>query len=144
MVCGACAARINARACSSVLIAELAQIVPRVDARRVAVAPLDLHGVATHLVHPLRLHVGLHLLVANDALSAPLLHALRAGTACAQPSRRKLRFSPIVPADEQVPLRIEGEIGGLGLRGLWLELVEEAHAGLVTRSAGMQRAMLRS
>src|SRR4051812_33864837 len=165
MVCGECAARISASACSRAALLviqcsaavrlrpavgravglppELAQVVPGVDAGGVPVAPLDLHRIAAHLVHALGPDLRLHLLVAHHALAAPLLDALRAGTARAQPSGRELRLPPVVPTDEQVALRIEGEVGWLGLRRLRLELVEEAHGGLVTRS-GMQRAMLRS
>ena len=78
------------------------------------------HGVAADLVHPLRLHALAHLRVARHALAAPLLDALRAGAAGAQPAGRELRFLPVVPAHEEVPLVVEGQIGGPDRRFLGL------------------------
>src|SRR5437870_5068722 len=108
-----------------------------------AVAPLDLDGIAADLVHPLRLHVGLHLALAHHPLAAPLLDALRARTARAQPARRELRLLAVVPAHQQRALVVEGQVAGLGLRRLRLDLVEQAHADVVARSA-MQRSVFRS
>src|SRR5712671_2281157 len=126
MVC-ACAARISASACSRLLIADLQQVVPGVDPGRVPVRPLHLHRVPPHLVHPPRLHVGLHLGLAHHPAAAPLLDALGARTLRPQPPGRELRLPPVVPADEQVALVVEGQGGRLGLRLLRLDLVEQAH-----------------
>src|SRR5438445_263798 len=104
------------------------QVVPGVDPGGVAIAPLDLHRIAAHLVHALRLHVLLHLLFPHHALAAPLLHALRARASRAQPARRELRVPAVVPADEQVAVGVERQIGGLRLRRLRFDLVEQAHA----------------
>src|SRR2546427_755388 len=111
-------------ACSRLLIAQLEQVIPGEDAGGVPVGPLDLHRVAPHLVHALRLHVCLHLRLAHRAPAAPFLDAPGAGAVRAQPPGRELRLPPVVPADEQVALAVEGQVRGLGLRLFWLELVE--------------------
>src|SRR5919204_4364140 len=99
------------RSCSGVLLAELQQVLPRIDPRGVPIAPLNLHRIPPDLMHPLRPHILLHLLLAHDAPPAPLLHALRARTPRPQPPRRKLRLPPVVPSDEQVALVVERQIG---------------------------------
>src|SRR5438477_352937 len=113
---------------STLFFPQLQQVVPGVDPGGVAIAPLDLHRIAAHLVHALRLHVLLHLLFPHHALAAPLLHALRARASRAQPARRELRVPAVVPADEQVAVGVERQIGGLRLRRLRFDLVEQAHA----------------
>src|SRR5260370_6564823 len=73
--------RSGQRKSSSAFGAQLEQIIPGVDAGGWAVVPVVLHRVAADLVHPARLHVLFHLRIADDALAAPLLDALRAGAA---------------------------------------------------------------
>src|SRR6267143_3535672 len=117
-------AAISASACSRLLIAQLEQVIPRVDAGRVTVGPLDLHRVAPHLIHALCPHAVLHLRLAHRAPAAPFLDAPGAGAVRAQPPGRELRLPPVVPANEQVALAVEGQVRGLGLWLPWLELVE--------------------
>src|SRR5207237_7292418 len=65
--------------------AQLQQVIPRIDPGGVAIAPLDLHRIASHLGHALRLHLLLHLLIPHHPPPAPLLDALRARASRAQP-----------------------------------------------------------
>src|SRR4051812_47365265 len=102
------AARISASACSRLLISDLEQVVPGVDAGGVAVGPLDLDRIPADLVHAPRLHVLLHLPLAHHAAAAPFLDAFGARAAGAQPPGRELRLAPIVPADEQVGVVVQG------------------------------------
>src|SRR5438105_9606059 len=116
------------QAVSGLLFAQLQQVLPRVDPRRVPIAPLDLHRISPDLVHPLRPDLALDLRLPHHAPPAPLLHALRARASRAQPARRELRVPAVVPADEQVAVGVERQIGGLRLRRLRFDLVEQAHA----------------
>src|SRR4051812_36816618 len=130
------------------LVADLQEIIPGVDPGGVAVAPLHLHRVAAHLVHPLRLHAVLHLRLADDAAAAPLLDALRAGAACAEPLGREPGFAPVVPADEQVAVGVERQVGRFRLRLSRLQVIEESHASvlahLVCSGDARARGVLRS
>src|SRR5438270_13075060 len=78
---------------------ELVQVVPRVNPRGVPVGPVDSHGVIADLFHAAGLHVRLDLLVADDALAAPLLDTFRARAAGAQPARLEARVLSVIPAD---------------------------------------------
>src|SRR3989475_4214254 len=87
-------------AVSTLLFAQLQQVIPGVDSGRVPVGPLRLHRVPPDLVHPLRSELALDLRLPHHAPAAPLLHALRARASRAQPARRELRVPAVVPADE--------------------------------------------
>src|SRR5712691_7136150 len=107
--------------------AQLEQVVPGVDAGGVAVAPLDLDGVAADRLHPARAHALCDLAFAHHPPAAPFLDALGARAARAEPPGRELRLLAVVPAHEEIAVVVEGEIAGLGLRRVRLELVEESH-----------------
>src|SRR3954469_2908904 len=94
-----CAARISASACSRLLISDLEQVVPGVDAGGVAVGPLDLDRVAADLVAAPWVYALPPLPLAHHAAAAPFLDAFGARAAGAQPPGRELRLAPIVPAD---------------------------------------------
>src|SRR5258705_343312 len=126
-----CAARISASACSRLLIADLEQVLPGVDPGRVTVGPLHLHRVPPHLVHAPRLHVALHLPLAHHALAAPLLYALRAAAVRPQPPGREPGLPAVGPADQQVAVVVECQGDRLGLRLFRLDLVEDAHGGVL-------------
>ena len=92
-----------------------------------AVGPVDADGVVADRLHAAGLHGFGNLLVADHALAAPFLDALGARAARSKPSGGELRFLAVVPAHQQRPRVVEGEVARPHDRLLWLDLVEESH-----------------
>src|SRR5262249_52798821 len=91
------------------------QVIERVDARRVSVAPIEMERVLAHRARGRDRDIGIHVLFEDEALSRGLADALGAGAAPAEVSRGVDALVPVGPRHRHAlaTLLLEGDRGRL-------------------------------